>query len=174
MLNSYTIYNKRIELIYTSFTDSIKIEYRGDKSSSFKNGVETLSLNSFERIAKEGRKYGVGLIVITQRPSEVDRTVLSQSSNYVAMRLTNSDDQNVIKKLLPDSIGNFGDILPILDVGEALVVGDACLLPSRIIIKRPNPEPNSSTVRFWDEWSKETTDEKVVSYAVENMIKQSK
>lgn len=139
-----------------------------------KDGVETLSLNSFERIAKEGRKYGVGLVVITQRPSEVDRTVLSQSSNYVAMRLTNSDDQNVIKKLLPDSIGNFGDILPILDVGEALVVGDACLLPSRIIIKRPNPEPNSSTVRFWDEWSKETTDEKVVSNAVDSMIKQSK
>ena len=139
-----------------------------------KDGVETLSLNSFERIAKEGRKYGVGLVVITQRPSEVDRTVLSQSSNYVAMRLTNSDDQNVIKKLLPDSIGNFGDILPILDVGEALVVGDACLLPSRIIIKKPNPEPNSSTVRFWDEWSKETTDAAVVSSAVENMIKQSK
>ena len=139
-----------------------------------KDGVETLSLNSFERIAKEGRKYGVGLVVITQRPSEVDRTVLSQSSNYVAMRLTNSDDQNVIKRLLPDSIGNFGDILPILDVGEALVVGDACLLPSRIIIKKPNPEPNSSTVRFWDEWSKETTDAAVVSSAVENMIKQSK
>ena len=139
-----------------------------------KDGVETLSLNSFERIAKEGRKYGVGLVVITQRPSEVDRTVLSQSSNYVAMRLTNADDQNVIKRLLPDSIGNFGDILPILDVGEALVVGDACLLPSRIIIKRPNPEPNSSTVRFWDEWSKETTDAAVVSSAVENMIKQSK
>ena len=91
-------------------------------------------INSFERIAKEGRKYGVGLIVITQRPSEVDRTVLSQSSNYVAMRLTNSDDQNVIKKLLPDSIGNFGDILPILDVGEALVVGDACLLPSGLLL----------------------------------------
>jgi DNA helicase HerA-like ATPase len=139
-----------------------------------KDGVETLSLCSFERIAKEGRKYGVGLVVITQRPSEVDRTVLSQSSNYVAMRLTNSDDQNVIKRLLPDSIGNFGDILPILDVGEALVVGDACLLPSRIIIKKPNPEPNSSTVRFWDEWSKETTDAAVVSSAVENMIKQSK
>ena len=139
-----------------------------------KDGVETLSLNSFERIAKEGRKYGVGLVVITQRPSEVDRTVLSQSSNYVAMRLTNSDDQNVIKRLLPDSIGNFGEILPILDVGEALVVGDASLLPSRIIIRKPNPEPNSSTVKFWDEWSKETTDASVVSSAVENMIKQSK
>ena len=139
-----------------------------------KDGVETLSLNSFERIAKEGRKYGVGLVVITQRPSEVDRTVLSQSSNYVAMRLTNSDDQNVIKRLLPDSIGNFGDILPILDVGEALVVGDACLLPSRIIIKKPNPEPNSSTVRFWDEWSKDETDDSIVTTAVKNMIKQSK
>ena len=139
-----------------------------------KDGVETFSLNSFERIAKEGRKYGVGLVVITQRPSEVDRTVLSQSSNYVAMRLTNSDDQNVIKRLLPDSIGNFGEILPILDVGEALVVGDASLLPSRIIISKPNPEPNSSTVKFWDEWSKETTDASVVSSAVENMIKQSK
>lgn len=90
------------------------------------------------------------------------------------MRLTNSDDQNVIKKLLPDSIGNFGDILPILDVGEAIVVGDACLVPSRINIKKPNPEPNSSKVRFWDEWSKETTDTAVVSSAVENMIKQSK
>lgn len=139
-----------------------------------KDGVETLSLNSFERIAKEGRKYGVGLVVITQRPSEVDRTVLSQSSNYVAMRLTNSDDQNVIKRLLPDSIGNFGDILPILDVGEAIVVGDACLLPSRIIIKRPNPEPNSSTVKFWDEWAKDMTDDSIVSTAVEHMIKQSK
>ncbi len=71
-----------------------------------KQGMESLSLMSFERIAKEGRKYGVGLVVITQRPSEVDRTVLSQSSNFVAMRLTNADDQNVIKKLLPDSIGN--------------------------------------------------------------------
>lgn len=139
-----------------------------------KDGVESLSLNSFERIAKEGRKYGVGLVVITHRPSEVDRTVLSQSSNFVAMRLTNSDDQNVIKKLLPDNIGNFGDILPILDVGEAIVVGDASLLPSRILIKRPDPEPNSSTVKFWDEWSKELTDADVVSSAVENMIKQSK
>lgn len=139
-----------------------------------KDGVESLSLNSFERIAKEGRKYGVGLVVITQRPSEVDRTVLSQSSNFVAMRLTNSDDQNVIKKLLPDNIGNFGDILPILDVGEAIVVGDASLLPSRILIKRLDPEPNSSTVKFWDEWSKELTDADVVSSAVENMIKQSK
>ena len=136
-------------------------------------GLETLSLMSFERIAKEGRKYGVGLVVITQRPSEVDRTVLSQSSNFVAMRLTNADDQNVIKKLLPDSLGNFGDLLPVLDVGEALVVGDASLLPSRILIKRPDPEPNSSTVKFWDEWSKEKTENLIVD-AVNSMRRQSR
>lgn len=138
-----------------------------------KQGMESLSLMSFERIAKEGRKYGVGLVVITQRPSEVDRTVLSQSSNFVAMRLTNADDQNVIKKLLPDSIGNFGDLLPVLDVGEALVVGDASLLPSRILVKRPDPEPNSSTIKFWDEWSKESVDN-LIDEAVDSMRKQSK
>lgn len=136
-------------------------------------GVETSSLQSFERVAKEGRKYGVGLVVISQRPSEVNRTVLSQSSNYIAMRLTNADDQNVIKRLLPDSIGNFADLLPILDVGEAIVVGDACLLPSRIIIDKPKQEPSSATVKFWTEWAKETTNDGI-NDAVEALRKQSK
>lgn len=136
-------------------------------------GVESSSLQSFERIAKEGRKYGVGLVVISQRPSEVNRTVLSQSSNYIAMRLTNADDQNVIKRLLPDSIGNFADLLPILDIGEAIVVGDACLLPSRIIIDKPAQEPNSATVKFWTEWCKDTVNDNI-NIAVESLRKQSK
>lgn len=138
-----------------------------------KQGIEAQSLNSFERIAKEGRKYGIGLVVITQRPSEVDRTVLSQSSNFIAMRLTNADDQNVIKKLLPDSLGNFGELLPILDVGEALIVGDASLLPSRINVNKPNPEPNSATIGFWSEWSKESTDNSL-DIAIESLIRQTK
>lgn len=138
-----------------------------------KQGVEVQSLSSFERIAKEGRKYGVGLVVITQRPSEVDRTVLSQSSNFIAMRLTNADDQNVIKKLLPDSLGNFGELLPILDVGEALVVGDASLLPSRININKPDPEPNSATIGFWSEWSKENSVNSL-NDAIESLRRQTK
>ena len=138
-----------------------------------KQGIEAQSLNSFERIAKEGRKYGIGLVVITQRPSEVDRTVLSQSSNFIAMRLTNADDQNVIKKLLPDSLGNFGELLPILDVGEALIVGDASLLPSRINVNKPNPEPNSATIGFWSEWSKESTDNSL-DIAIESLRRQTK
>ncbi len=138
-----------------------------------KYGVEDSSLQSFERIAKEGRKYGVGLAVISQRPSEVNRTVLSQSSNYIAMRLTNADDQNVIKKLLPDNIGDFADLLPILDVGEAIVVGDACVIPSRIHIDKPEQEPNSATVKFWTEWSKETAHNCIYD-AVESLRKQSR
>lgn len=137
------------------------------------HGIESSSLLSFERIAKEGRKYGVGLVVITQRPSEVNRTVLSQSSNFIAMRLTNADDQNVVKRLLPDSLGNFSELLPILDIGEALIVGDASLLPSRIKIDKPNKKPNSATVKFWDEWAKEAVNDNI-SVAVEALRKQSR
>jgi DNA helicase HerA-like ATPase len=68
--------------------------------------IDDASLDNFERISKEGRKYGVGLVVISQRPSEVNRTVLSQSNNFIAMRLTNMDDQAVVKRLLPDSLGD--------------------------------------------------------------------
>lgn len=119
------------------------------------DAANEISISIFERIAKEGRKYGVGLVVISQRPSEVNRTVLSQCNNLVAMRLTNAEDQSVVRRLLPDSLGGFSDLLPILDTGEALVVGDASLLPSRIRIAEPTAHPNSGTVDFWDEWSKD-------------------
>lgn len=120
------------------------------------DAASEISISIFERIAKEGRKYGVGLVVISQRPSEVNRTVLSQCNNLIAMRLTNAEDQGVVRRLLPDSLGGFSDLLPILDTGEALVVGDASLLPSRIRIAEPSARPNSGTVDFWDEWSKNT------------------
>ncbi|TWB42615.1 ATP-binding protein [Nitrospirillum pindoramense] len=116
------------------------------------DAASEIAIQIFERIAKEGRKYGVGLVVISQRPSEVNRTILSQCNNLVAMRLTNGDDQGVIKRLLPDSLGGFGDLLPVLDTGEALVVGDASLLPSRIRIAEPTNRPASGTIEFWDRW----------------------
>ncbi len=138
-----------------------------------KQGVEISSLNSFERIAKEGRKYGVGLVVITQRPSEVNRTVLSQSNNFITMRLTNADDQYVVKKLMPDSIGNFAELLPVLDIGEALVVGDASLLPSRIKVKEPEKKPNSNTIKFWDVWSQNDSND-TLNEAIEALRRQAK
>ena len=134
-------------------------------------GLSEVGLRSFERIAKEGRKYGVGLIVISQRPAEVNRTVLSQCNNYIAMRLTNADDQAVIKRLLPDTLGGFAELLPILDIGEALVVGDAAILPSRIRIDKPNTQPNSATVDFWDLWAKKKI-KNGIDAAVEALRKQ--
>lgn len=138
-----------------------------------KNSMEERGLASFERIAKEGRKYGISLVVISQRPSDVSKTVLSQCGNFIAMRLTNPDDQNVIKRLFPDNLGDFSEMLPILDIGESLIVGDASLLPSRVKIDPPKIEPDSSTVEFWDEWSKEIT-EKGIEQAVEALRKQQK
>lgn len=124
--------------------------YIPERASS--ESADEISVGIFERIAKEGRKYGVGLVVISQRASEVNRTVLSQCNNVIAMRLTNGDDQSVIKRLLPDSLGGFGDLLPVLDIGEALVVGDASLLPTRVVVSEPRFKPNSATVDFWDQW----------------------
>ena len=136
------------------------------------DSADSVSINIFERIAKEGRKYGVSLVVISQRPSEVNKTMLSQCSNFISMRLTNSEDQGVIKKLLPDSLGGFGDILPTLDTGEALIVGDASLLPSRIRIDEPLNRPNSGTVDFWDEWQN-PVEEQRLPLAIDNWRKQN-
>ena len=137
------------------------------------DAASEVSTKIFERVAKEGRKYGVGLIVISQRPSEVNRTVLSQCNNLVAMRLTNAEDQMVVKRLLPDSLGGFGDLLPILDTGEALVIGDASLLPSRVRIKEPTVFPNSGTVDFWDKWTEDDyedgIDSSIISWRKQNM-----
>ena len=131
-----------------------------------------ISVKIFERVAKEGRKYGIGLSVISQRPSEVNRTVLSQCNNMVAMRLTNTDDQNRIKALLPDNLGGFGELLPSLDIGEALVVGDASILPSRVRIHEPHHKPNSGTVPFWRCWASNESKGGVAT-AVENWRRQN-
>ena len=136
------------------------------------DSADDISIDIFERIAKEGRKYGVSLVVISQRPSEVNKTMLSQCSNFVSMRLTNAEDQSVIKKLLPDSLGGFSDILPTLDTGEALIVGDASLLPSRIRVDEPKNKPNSGTVNFWDEWQIPVKPKRL-STAVDNWRKQN-
>ena len=144
--------------------------YISEKPAS---SVDESALKNFERIAKEGRKYGIGLVVVTQRPADVNRTVLSQSNNFIAMRLTNAEDQAVIKRLFPDSLGDFADLLPILDIGEALIVGDASLLPSRIKVAEPKVKPQSDTVDFWDEWAKKK-DKNAIKEAIDSLRKQTK
>lgn len=138
-----------------------------------KNSTEDKGLQSFERIAKEGRKYGISLVVISQRPSDVNKTILSQCGNFVAMRLANPEDQNVIKRLFPENLGGFTDVLPVLDIGEALIVGDASLLPSRVLVDKPTIKPKSATIDFWDEWSlnKDVTG---IDDAIESLRRQQK
>jgi hypothetical protein len=138
-----------------------------------RNPVEQRAIENFEKIAKEGRKYAVALLIVSQRPSDVSPTILSQCNNIIALRLSNGDDQATVKRLMPESLEGLMDTLPILDIGEALVVGDAVLLPSRIRIHPPKEKPLSATVDFWDEWSKQP-DAPDFSESVENMRRQNR
>jgi DNA helicase HerA-like ATPase len=110
------------------------------------------SRSSIERIAKEGRKYGVTLLIASQRPSEISETIFSQCNNFVAMRLTNPEDQGYVKRLLPDALGAMTDTLPTLKSGEALLIGDAIVMPSLVQIDRCNPEPSSSDIPYFQLW----------------------
>ena len=138
------------------------------------DAVEKQALYSFERIAKEGRKYGVSLLVVSQRPSDVSQTILSQCNNFLVLRLTNDQDQNVVRRLMPDSLAGVLDGLPLLDTGEALLLGDAILLPARIKLKFPTIEPLSQTRNFWQEWGEKAPDSAAVAAAVETLRQQSR
>lgn len=96
------------------------------------------------RLAREGRKHGVGLLLVTQRPSELPDTALSQVGTIVALRLTNTADQSKLKSALPDAVAGLADALPALRTGEAIVSGEAVTLPVRTAIDLPDPVPSSS------------------------------
>lgn len=113
------------------------------------------SREAIERIAKEGRKYGVTLLLASQRPSEISETIFSQCNNFLAMRLTNPTDQNYVKRLLPDTMGNLIDMMSTLKVGESLLIGDAVVLPSLVQIDMCNPVPSSTDIPYWQFWKKE-------------------
>lgn len=110
----------------------------------------------FDRIAREGRKYGIGLIVVCQRPKNISNTVISQCNNMIIMRLPSKEDRNAISGFLSDNSADFDNLIPALDVGEAVVIGDAVIFPSHIKISQPGPEvrPDSHTVNFWSEWNR--------------------
>ena len=105
-----------------------------------------------ERIAKEGRKYGVSIGVVSQRPTELSETMLSQCSSFICLRITNPDDQAYVKGLVPEAEGDLTDILTSLGRGEALVLGEAAPLPTRVQIYKPDPEPKSNDVDYFESW----------------------
>lgn len=110
---------------------------------------------AIERIAKEGRKYGITLGIVSQRPSEISETIFSQCNNFIAMRLTNPEDQNYVKRLLPDTLGNLTETLPTLQAGEALLIGESIALPSLVKIDPCSPPPKSSDIEYYEIWKEQ-------------------
>jgi hypothetical protein len=120
-------------------------------------GESKAARRTVERIAKEGRKYGVSCMIVSQRPAEISETILAQCNNFVILRLTNPVDQNYVRRLVPDTFAGLVDVLPSLRQGESLVVGDAIPMPMRVQIDYPSPEPDSSDIRFFDKWKQSDT-----------------
>jgi len=110
---------------------------------------------AIRRIAREGRKYGIGLMLVSQRPADVDSTVISQCGTWVVLRLTNSADQQHVARFLPDGLSGMVGALPILSQQEAIFVGEGAALPSRIRIRDLSADqlPTSNTIPFAQGWS---------------------
>ena len=117
--------------------------------------TKSLAAETVKRIAKEGRKYGVGAMVVSQRPSEIDETILSQCGTFFALRLANPADRERVQGALPDGLVSLLDVLPVLRTGEAVIMGEAVKLPMRCRITLPAEEhrPKSSDPKVHQQWS---------------------
>ncbi|HEY4612616.1 MAG TPA: ATP-binding protein [Bacteroidota bacterium] len=112
------------------------------------------AVRTVERIAKEGRKYGVSCMIVSQRPSEISETILSQCNSFVILRLLNPVDQAYMRRLVPDTFSGLDASIPTLRQGEAIVLGDSMAMPLRVQIDQPSPEPDSSDISFYNQWKK--------------------
>lgn len=119
--------------------------------------VAGYAARSVRRVFKEGRKYGVGAILISQRPSELDETALSQCGTFFALRLSNGDDQGRVKATIPDALAGLVDLLPALRTGEALVLGEAMQIPSRVRLPLIEPRPKSDDPEVARRWREKRT-----------------
>lgn len=132
-----------------------------DEAHIYLNERDTASeaaRHSAERIAKEGRKYGVSLTVISQRPREVSSTILSQCNSFLCLRISNPEDQSYVKSLLPDSVRGIANLFSTLRRGECVLLGDSVLMPTRIRIDIPDPKPASDDASFYRQWTTDPID----------------
>lgn len=117
-------------------------------------GNESVASRSVRSIAKEGRKYGVGLMLVTQRPSELDSTVLSQCGTTVALRMTNGEDRRHVVSAVQDDLSDMLDLIPSLRTGEALLLGEAVRIPSRVRIDAATRAPKSEDPKVSEAWAR--------------------
>lgn len=123
--------------------------YLGKESSN-------LARTMVQRIVKEGRKFGIGAMIVSQRPTEIDETILSQCGTFIALRLSNSADRTKVQAALPDGLSGLMDSLPVLRTGEAIIAGEAAKLPIRCRITLPpaDARPSSEDPLVAESWAK--------------------
>jgi hypothetical protein len=115
-------------------------------------GVDTPAHRTLSMIAKEGRKYGTGLMLVTQRPSEIDSAILSQCGSMIALRLTNSADRAKVSAAVPDDLGGLVDQLPSLRTGEGVFLGEVMPIPSRVRVRKAKQKPVGDDPRLPEVW----------------------
>ena len=127
-----------------------------EEAHSYLGKNETIyARNAVEKIFKEGRKFGLGAVVISQRPSELSETILAQVGTFIALRLTNSSDQSIVKSMAPDNMNSLISLLPSLRIGEAVIVGKAINIPTRVRLPLQSPRPDSSDPELVSAWMRE-------------------
>lgn len=120
-----------------------------------KAGEKSISSRTVQTIAKEGRKYGVGLALVTQRPSELDETVLSQCGTIIALRMNNAKDRSYIRGAIQDELQTMVDLLPSLRTGEGIVSGEGVRIPSRVQFYKLADAPKGSDPNVSEKWSED-------------------
>lgn len=117
-------------------------------------GADKLCSQVFEKVAREGRKFGLGLLVSSQRPAELSQTVLSQCNSFIIHRIVNDRDQEMVRKMVPDNLGNILSELPALPTRKAIVLGSAISIPTIVDINELPyiHRPKSETPDFWNVW----------------------
>ncbi|MDR7284134.1 DNA helicase HerA-like ATPase [Pseudomonas corrugata] len=116
-----------------------------------------LAKQMVQRIAKEGRKFGVGAMVVSQRPSEIDETILSQCGTIIALRINNATDRGIVKAAMSEGLAGIIDSLPVLRTGEAIIVGESAKLPTRcrISLLPADKYPNSRDPAVTTSWAQD-------------------
>ncbi|GAA4197035.1 ATP-binding protein [Microbacterium oryzae] len=108
-----------------------------EEAHRYLNDSNDAAGEAVERIVKEGRKFGIGTLIVSQRPSEIRPTVLSQLGSFIVLRLSNTSDRGLVRSTLPDNLSGLFDAVPVLRTGEALITGDIVKLPTRVVVNIP-------------------------------------
>ncbi len=135
------------------------------------NGKKSIAKKTFERIAREGRKFGLSLIVSSQRPSELSKTILSQCNSFIVHRLQNPEDQKYIKQIVSSANSDLLNLLPVLPQQHAIIMGEAVRSPVQLKINDIKTKPDSSNPKYIEQWLKEKNDidiDKVVEEWIKN------